>query len=65
MNALPDGRVTACKLFPELTTGQLEPTAESVLQTWQDQHARHARSIFACGLMQICSKCVQLYLHGH
>ncbi|HRI49766.1 MAG TPA: radical SAM/SPASM domain-containing protein [Pseudomonadota bacterium] len=64
MNVLADGGVTTCKLFPEFTIGRLEARPESVAEVWRGPAATRARSEFACGLMPICSKCVQLYLHG-
>lgn len=64
MNVLPDGRMTMCKLFPEFSVGTLENDVESIRGLWGGDHAARARATFACGLMPICSKCVQLYLHG-
>jgi len=64
MNVLPDGRVTTCKLFPEFTVGRLTAAPDSVRHIWKGDDATRARSVFSCGLMPICSKCVQLYLHG-
>jgi sulfatase maturation enzyme AslB (radical SAM superfamily) len=62
MNVLPNGGVTTCKLFPEFTIGRLTRDPDSVLNAWTSVNALHAREIFSCGLMPVCSKCVQLYL---
>jgi sulfatase maturation enzyme AslB (radical SAM superfamily) len=62
MSVLPNGGVTTCKLFPEFTVGNLSD--QSVTELWHGYNARKARATFACGLTPVCSKCVQLYLHG-
>lgn len=62
LNVLPDGTVTSCKQFPELRIGDL--SREGVAELWHGTTARNVRATFACGLAPVCSKCVQLYLHG-
>jgi sulfatase maturation enzyme AslB (radical SAM superfamily) len=64
MSVLPDGRVTTCKLFPEFSYAKLGATADSVLDAWRSDEARRVRGELGHGLLPICSKCVQLYLHG-
>ena len=63
MNVLPDGTVTACKLFPEFTIGDLHQ--EDVGALWQKPEFRRAREVLHRGLTPACSKCVLLYLHGN
>jgi radical SAM protein with 4Fe4S-binding SPASM domain len=62
MNVTPDGKVTACKMFPEFTVGDLNEF--SVTDVWRNDNFRKAREIINGGLMPICSKCILLYLHG-
>lgn len=62
LNVLPDGTVTTCKLFPEMRVGDL--AQDGVAGVWHGEAARRARATLACGLTPVCSKCVQLYLHG-
>ncbi len=64
LNVLPDGHITTCKLFPEFAVGQLTEDPQSMVDLWSGRNATRAREVFACGLMPICSKCVQLYLCG-
>jgi len=63
MNVLPDGTVTACKLFPEFVIGDLRQ--EDVAVVWHSAPFRRARELIHRGLMPVCSKCVLLYLHGN
>jgi radical SAM protein with 4Fe4S-binding SPASM domain len=62
MNVMPDGKVTACKLFPEFEIGDLN--TDSVIQVWKSLEFQKIRNIVSRGLMPVCSKCVLLYLHG-
>lgn len=62
LNILPSGGVTTCKLFPEFTVGNLHDS--SLEEIWSGVTARQARQVLSGGLTPICSKCVQLYLHG-
>jgi radical SAM protein with 4Fe4S-binding SPASM domain len=62
MNVLPDGTVTACKLFPEFVIGDLHQ--EDVRALWHKPAFRRAREVLHQGLMPACSRCVLLYLHG-
>jgi MoaA/NifB/PqqE/SkfB family radical SAM enzyme len=62
LNVLPDGTVTTCKLFPEMRFGDL--AQDGMAEVWHGETASRARGTLACGLTPICSKCVQLYLHG-
>ncbi len=62
LNVMPDGSVTTCKLFPEFQVGNL--TGKSVAEVWHGVVAAQTRRKLAEGLMPICSKCVQLYLHS-
>jgi radical SAM protein with 4Fe4S-binding SPASM domain len=62
MNVLPDGRVTACKLFPEFAIGDLHQ--EELGELWQKPQFRRLRQLLHQGLAPVCSKCVLLYLHG-
>ena len=62
MNVLPDGMVTACKLFPEFAIGDLNK--EDVADLWNKPEFRHAREVLHGGLTPVCSRCVLLYLHG-
>jgi radical SAM protein with 4Fe4S-binding SPASM domain len=63
MNVLPDGTVTACKLFPEFVVGDLRQA--DVAAVWHSPPFRRARELIHQGLMPVCSKCVLLYLHGN
>jgi MoaA/NifB/PqqE/SkfB family radical SAM enzyme len=63
MNMLPDGTVTACKLFPEFVVGDLRQADVAVV--WHSPPFRRARELIHQGLMPVCSKCVLLYLHGN
>jgi radical SAM protein with 4Fe4S-binding SPASM domain len=62
MNIMADGKVTACKMFPEFTVGDLN--GSSVVDVWNNERYRKAREIMNGGLMPICAKCILLYLHG-
>ncbi|HEQ71771.1 MAG TPA: radical SAM protein [Spirochaetia bacterium] len=62
MNVMPDGKVTACKLFPEFAIGDL--THSSVEAVWNSEIFRRVRIVLQHGLMPVCSKCILLYLHG-
>ena len=62
LSVLPDGRVTTCKLFPEFVVGDLRHS--SLKDLWHGEQARRARAVLSRGLTPVCSKCVQLYLHG-
>lgn len=62
MDVLADGSVSACKLFPELTVGDLN--TQDVAAIWHGERFRRVRGLVGEALMPICSKCVLLYLHG-
>jgi radical SAM protein with 4Fe4S-binding SPASM domain len=62
LSVLPDGRVTTCKLFPEFVIGDLK--VSPLADLWHGEQARRARAVLSRGLTPVCSKCVQLYLHG-
>jgi radical SAM protein with 4Fe4S-binding SPASM domain len=62
LSVLPDGRVTTCKLFPEFVIGDLN--FSPLTDLWHGEQARRARATLSRGLTPVCSKCVQLYLHG-
>lgn len=62
MNVMPDGTVTTCKLFPEFAVGNL--TDRSVKEVWWSANAHRTRTTLSQGLTPVCSKCIQLYLHG-
>lgn len=62
MEVFPDGRVCACKFFPEFTIGNLHK--QSVLEIWHSERFNRFREIINRELMPVCSKCVLLYLNG-
>ncbi len=62
IDVLPNGDVTACKLFPEMAMGNLGD--REVLEVWHHQTFSNFRSVLSCGLMPVCSKCTLLYSNG-
>ena len=62
MDVLANGDVSACKLFPEFTIGNLYE--QRITEIWHSERFNKVREIIHKGLMPICSKCVLLYLHG-
>jgi MoaA/NifB/PqqE/SkfB family radical SAM enzyme len=65
LSVMPDGRITTCKLFPELAYAQLDANPDTVLAAWQGAEATRLRTELGRELLPICGKCVQLYLHGY
>lgn len=58
-----DGRVSACKFFPEFAVGDLHQ--ESMAEIWRGEPFTRIRGILReTGLMPVCSKCILLYLSG-
>ncbi len=62
VDILQDGNVSPCKLFRELSVGNIND--ESLKDIWEGDSMREIRSRLSCGLMPVCSKCVLLYLNG-
>ena len=62
LNVLPNGDVTTCKLFPELTIGSL--ATQSLEEVWRGANVTDARGTLAAGLTPVCSKCTQLFQGG-
>lgn len=62
MDVLPGGEVSACKLFPEFTVGNLSDS--SLKEIWQGESYKEIRKTMCRGLSPLCSRCVLLYLHG-
>jgi radical SAM protein with 4Fe4S-binding SPASM domain len=63
MDVLPDGSVSSCKHFPEFAIGSLEDM--SVKELWNCEKFKEVRKVIDNGLMPVCSKCNNLYLHGY
>ncbi len=62
MNVKPDGKVTACKMFPEFDVGNLNDT--DMKEVWNGENFKKVREVLNDGLTPVCSKCILLYLHG-
>lgn len=62
MDVLASGKVSPCKLFPELALGDLNH--ESIQDIWHSSRFAEFRRTLNKGLTPVCSKCVLLYLHG-
>jgi radical SAM protein with 4Fe4S-binding SPASM domain len=62
LSVLPDGTMTTCKLFPEMRVADLN--SQTIRSAWHSSTAQQTREVLARGLTPVCSKCVQLYLHG-
>jgi radical SAM protein with 4Fe4S-binding SPASM domain len=57
-----DGKISACKFFPEFIIGDLY--RQSAVEIWRSEKFGKVREIINRGLMPVCSKCVLLYLGG-
>ena len=62
MDVLQGGEVSACKLFPEFTVGNLNDM--TIQEIWEGEKMAEIRKRMKCGLLPVCSKCVLLYLNG-
>ena len=62
VDVLADGTISACKLFPELTVGNLYE--QSLLDIWKGERFNEFRKKLWKQLMPVCSKCILLYLNG-
>jgi len=63
LEVLADGRVSACKFFPEFVIGDLRRA--SVSELWHGERFKRVRTLMReLGLMPICSKCTLLYQNG-
>ena len=62
MEVLPDGSVSSCKHFPEMVVGNLKDS--SVYELWHSPKYTEIRTAVQNGLMPVCTKCNNLYLHG-
>ncbi|PUA34623.1 radical SAM protein [Paenibacillus elgii] len=62
MDVLPNGKVTSCKLFPELEVGDL--SLQNVGEVWNNGLFNKIRCKVNEELMPVCSKCVSLYMYG-
>lgn len=62
MDALADGSVSSCKLFPEFSVGNLYE--KGVVEIWHSENFKKVRGTIHGSLTPICSKCVLLYRHG-
>ncbi|MBP2112946.1 radical SAM protein [Paenibacillus silagei] len=62
LDVLADGEVSACKLFPEFSLGNLAD--QDLKEIWDGDNFERVRETLQCGLMPVCSKCILLYLHG-
>jgi radical SAM protein with 4Fe4S-binding SPASM domain len=60
---MPDGKVTACKFFPELRVGDLNK--ETMKDVWSSESYAKIRQLLGMKLSPVCSKCSALYLHAH
>lgn len=63
MDILPNGKVTSCKHFQELTYGDLKE--DSVESVWNSNTANYIREIIKEKQMPVCSKCNNLYRHSY
>lgn len=63
MDVLPTGKVSACKHFQELTYGDLN--VHSVFEVWNSTEMNLVRRKIKEGLMPICNRCNNLYLHSY
>ncbi|MGO4549253.1 radical SAM protein [Paenibacillus sp. 2TAB23] len=62
MDFLPNGDVTPCKFFPELSVGNIHD--QSIEEVWHGENFGKHREHLSCGLMPICSRCGLLYHYG-
>lgn len=63
MDVLPDGSMSSCKHFPEFAVGNLKDL--SVSELWNCERFCRVREVIDKGLMPVCSKCNNLYLHSN
>jgi radical SAM protein with 4Fe4S-binding SPASM domain len=61
MDITPDGDVTPCILYPDLTVGNLRH--ESVMQIWNGPAFAGFRQLRRQHVLPVCAKCNALYLH--
>ena len=61
MDITPDGDVTPCILYPDLTVGNL--AQESVMQVWNGPSFERFRQLRRREVLPVCAKCNALYLH--
>lgn len=63
LEILADGRVSACKFFPEFVIGDLRES--TIAELWHGERFKKVRAAMReLGLMPICSKCTLLYQNG-
>ena len=61
MDIAPDGAVSPCILYPDLTLGNLYD--KSVMELWNSPAYAHFRQLRRETILPICSKCDALYLY--
>lgn len=61
MDVLPDGRVTPCIQYPDITFGSLKEC--SVMDIWNGHAFEHFRRRISEKLLPVCSRCYCLYLY--
>jgi radical SAM protein with 4Fe4S-binding SPASM domain len=61
MDITPDGAVSPCVLYPDLTLGNL--TDKSVMDVWNSPEYASFRALRREKILPICSKCDALYLY--
>ncbi|MEZ5979694.1 MAG: radical SAM protein [Planctomycetota bacterium] len=62
LDVLPDGRVTPCVQFPDLTVGDLRE--QSVEEVWQGERNREFQRFVSGENLPICAKCNAIYQYG-
>ncbi len=61
MDILPDGSVTPCVLYPDLTVGNLHE--QGVMEVWNSPEYAKFREVRRQEPLPVCSKCNALYLY--
>ena len=61
MDITPEGQVSPCILYPDLTVGDLRQSG--VLQIWNSPEFTRFRQVRRDAILPICAKCNGLYLH--
>jgi len=61
MDVLPDGRVTPCIQYPDITFGSLKE--RSVMDIWNGRAFMHFRKKISDEPLPVCSRCYCLYLY--
>ena len=61
MDVTPDGSVTPCALYPDLTLGNLNE--QGIMEIWNSPEYAKFRQVRRQEVLPICSKCNALYLY--